>query len=144
MKTITLSILALIIFACCGHTRKTKMDDTPNTEQDSTYDGLNGKWELFKTVCCGRMSKEILVGENDRKEYLKFYSDKKIVKTFDMGFLLDNSPYEFTNLIDQPDSPQQFIKIGDKNPAMYVIEDDILILSWEYMDLERKYYKKVK
>lgn len=143
MKTITLSFLALMLFACCGHTRKAKMD-TPTTEQGSTLDGLNGKWELFKTVCCGRTAKEKLVGENDRKEYLKFFSDKKIVKTFDMGFLLDKSPYEFTNLLDQSESPQQFIKIGDNNPAMYVIIDDTLVLSWEYMDLERKYYKKVK
>lgn len=144
MKTSTLLFLALFLFACNGQTRKAQINTPLEADEMNNKNLLEGKWELFKVVCCGRNAQEKLVDKNDRKSYLKFYTDKKLVKTFDMGFLVDKSTYSFTNLLDQPDSPVEFIQIGKLNPAMFIVENDTLTLSWEYMDLERKYYKRVK
>lgn len=147
MKSALLTIFILSIFACTGHS-KPKKDNKPEKEvsTDTLELKIKGKWELTKVVCCGRNAQEKTFGEFDRKEYIKFYiGKKKMVKTFDMGFLIRKEKYSFTQLPDSEESLQRFIQIGDKNPpALIALEKDTLILSREYMDLERKYYKKVK
>lgn len=148
MKSILLTIFALSIFACTGHSHPSEnnMPEKKEITTDTLELKLKGKWELIKVVCCGRNAQEKIYGEFDRKEYIKFYiGKKKMVKTFDMGFLIRKEKYSFTQLPGSEESTQRFIQIGDKNqPAMISVESDTLIISREYMDLERKYYKRVK
>ncbi len=142
-KLLFISVCVTMILIACNRKSNNVETSEKTSIKGHVNNPLNGKWELFKTVCCGRMSKERYVNEKDPKEYVKFDLEKMEMKKFEMGYLKEKQSLTFEGINNDP-SVQQFIKIGERAPAMYYITNDTLMLSWGYMDLESKYYVKVK
>lgn len=118
---------------------KTAANNTSN-EKQSIRD-LVGQWEWVKTDCCGRMTGEILPKEDEPKRIISFSNDGKA-----NYFINDtkDATNEYTFKIGSLGPKQPTVKIGEHQPAMFMVEDETLILSWGYMDLQVEYYKRIK
>ena len=102
---------------------------------------LVGQWVWVKTNCCGRMMGETIPGEEevariisfDGKGTASYFTDNSKEKVYDM-------PYKVGIL-----GPlQPTVRIGELQPAIFVVKDDTLVLSWGYMDLHIEYYERIK
>lgn len=101
---------------------------------------LIGKWELVKTDCCGRTSKTIPAKPGEKEMHFK--RDGSLIikhegKTYNSYFnLLRNKEFDERIVL---------LQIGrETTPAMFNFDNDTLVISWGFMDLQTEYYVKKK
>lgn len=100
------------------------------TQTETVQTGLEGTWKIVKRVCCGRTNKETLGG----KKVLILTGSTFEIKGDEDG----NASGKYT--LSNSDDMGPMIQLGEKNPAMYSLKGDTLILDWGYMDLATETY----
>lgn len=101
---------------------------------------IAGSWEWIKTDCCGRMNKTTYAQPGDPQRIISF--DEKGNAMYFSGETREKTTaqsYTLGTLGDQPT-----ITIGELTPALFVVQNDTLVISWGYIDLQTEYYERVK
>jgi hypothetical protein len=115
-------------------------DDSDHTEKRvQDIQDLAGNWIWVKTACCGRMMGETFPAEGEPDRVISFDQEGNArYFTDETREKVSTVPYKVGSL--GPNQPT--VRIGELQPAIFEIENDTLILSWGYMDLQVEYYKR--
>lgn len=120
-------------------------EGTEATQSDGKHykmegDDLVGQWVWVKTSCCGRLTSDTFPEEGAAPRIISF--DKEGMAEYysgDKGQKLMRQPYTIGEL-----GTQTTVKIGDLQPAIIMVHEQELSLSWGYIDLQIEYYQRVK
>ncbi len=145
-------LLSSLTFSNCESSKKaTASENTITTQEEVNSNGTSnlkkvskddivGSWEWVKTDCCGRTSKTTYADPKNEKRVISFKSDgTAMYYTNDPEGKIAQQKYSLSTM-----GTQATIQIGDLRPAIFYVNEDMLTLSWGYMDLQIEYYKRVE
>ena len=136
-------VISIIVIAESKPPRLNK--NKKNTDQWIENKSIYGKWEWFKTECCGTKKGTInneeygdainldLNPDNTFQENSKKY---RVPRTGEI-FLTKDSRENIT---------YDVIQFNDERPAHYKLspDGDTLIFTWDYLELQTEYYHRKK
>ncbi len=144
----TIFILSAFVLMSCNEAKsisKTEVKDTQITNDSkimniASVKDLVGNWEWVKTDCCGRINKTTFAKEDKPKRIIAF-KKSGIARYYVQGIegKMDEQKFTIGKL-----GTQSTISIGEHTPAIFTVSEDMLVLSWGYMDLQTETYKRIE
>lgn len=115
---------------------------TETNTTTTTTNPLIGEYIWVKTICCGRLRNVTTPESKNEVVKLEFKTNGKMVKTTNNARAAEIDYTYMTTGTIYPDRPQLKIE-GRRQDALVRYEDGLLVLDYQYMDLQLEYYKKV-
>lgn len=141
MKNIFLSLMVLatlFIFA-----KPPKKDNNSNQwiENKTIY----GKWLWFKTECCGKKKGITTPDSYGDNILLELLADNTFIENATKHRVPRNGKVSIFKVTNN-EKTIRTIQFNDERPAHYSLSQngDTLILSWEYLELQKEYYYRTK
>lgn len=142
MKAIPFTILAvliLVVFSAFRPPRLNKPENQPGewVENKSIY----GKWEWFKTECCGTKKGTINTESFGDAIFLDINPDNTFIEN-SKKYRMPRTGEVFLSKETSENETFDVIRFNDERPARYRLSSngDTLVLAWDYLELQTEYY----
>ena len=146
MKTsFLLAICALSLFLFAGNKPPRFDKNKKNTDEWVENKTIYGKWEWFKTECCGSKKGTINTESFGDFIFLDLNADNTFVET-SKKYRVPRTGELFLTKETSENESFDVIRFNDERPARYYLSasGDTLILAWDYMELQTEYYQRKK
>ncbi|TVR76976.1 MAG: hypothetical protein EA412_12460 [Chitinophagaceae bacterium] len=136
------------MFSSCKTKNTAQTDDiTQNNEEkvemkdeiSKMQEKLIGTWDWEYTVCCGRNPQTITPEMEGNTISLRFFENFTVLRVINGESKTITYDIHYSDIY--PD--RLFISFEDaQRPALIEIDEDKLLINYEYIDLQREYYIK--
>ncbi len=142
MKALPITAAALLLLALLTafkppRTSKHEAESGEWVENKSIY----GKWEWFKTECCGTKKGTINTESFGEVILLDINPDNTFIEN-SKRYRVPRTGEVFLSKESSENETYQVIRFNDERPARYTLSSsgDTLILTWAYLELQTEYY----
>ena len=145
MKKLFFIFFAGLLFFVNAKPPKSNTSTTNNqswVESTSIY----GKWKWASTECCGKKKGITTPDSNEDNIFLELKSDNTFKETSNKHRIPRQGTIILTKTYKEDKSYTNMIQFNDERQAHYNLSKngDTLILSWEYLELQKETYVRVK
>ena len=139
-------IIIILTIACSSPrngTGETKPDDISSakntivSQTDSPEKKILGKWDWYKTICCGRLHQTTFAGKENGTKTLQFMENNEVIISENTK-PVKKETYQITYKEIYEGRPH--LKIGEGKIALIEFSADTLVIDYGYMDLQTEYY----
>jgi hypothetical protein len=146
MKTILFTTICFCWLILLAEPRPPRLNKNKNSSNEWVENKtIYGKWEWFKTECCGSKKGTINTESFGDQIYLDLNADNTFTET-SKKYRVPRTGEIFLTKETQENESFDVIRFNDERPARYSLSGsgDTLILAWDYLELQTEYFQRKK